>query len=716
MNNASSRCTVQNGNEAAGQDSALQYYTPVEVSDMDIEGRKAEQTVGISFTVPTPDDVLLRSGEDSRKNPGNVRFHEVSSAIRSRFAVATDRQEKNAIARDLSATIQSFGGRFLDFDSTASKWYEIDARRRHRKCLAELSSKNTTDRETRINDVKDEVVEDLTPDDKEKEKEDCPHQPPIPDVVSPSDLLLSQSISLDIIFQSVGSAAQIFSSTESMARLLASQSAISISLPPLPSMDQDNPIRSEDTVRSGGCGPTATTQDQSRAVESTDKQHLSIRELVQSISRASQSSQLGEARASMDFTPMAPAWTASLSSISIGRPTSNLPDAQASVDRVESGGSGPTTIAQDQSVVAESAERQNMLIQGLLQSISRAAQSAALGQARVSSSEDTSASASVGFFASRGWGNDLGPVQDVDFQNVFQSISQGDTLPGNVKPSGRKQKDAVPSDPDSELQASKKNNGKRDWDALVMKGLQASMTSPVVSSISAPTGGTSADGLLAKAIEQASLDKSPDCGGGTEEPVENPSPPKLESRWPKRKSKPEVSSRFVALPITAPTGCTPPGALPVKATEQVSLDRNPDCVSGTDEPIENPAPTRLESRWPKRKSKYDISSRFLEPNDLDVLLGRGGRTNNHPGNKRYLEVKDNMQSKYLAADKNDKTPISQELMDIVHAWGGRFLKLDPSENRWFEIDESTARKKCSQTLREINTPAERATKRAKYAK
>lgn len=75
-----------------------------------------------------------------------------------------------------------------------------------------------------------------------------------------------------------------------------------------------------------------------------------------------------------------------------------------------------------------------------------------------------------------------------------------------------------------------------------------------------------------------------------------------------------------------------------------------------------------------------------------------------------------MQSRYLAADKNAKTPISQELVDIVKKWGGRFLKLDADSNQWYEIDNLTARKKASQTLREINTPEERALKRAKYAK
>lgn len=116
-----------------------------------------------------------------------------------------------------------------------------------------------------------------------------------------------------------------------------------------------------------------------------------------------------------------------------------------------------------------------------------------------------------------------------------------------------------------------------------------------------------------------------------------------------------------------------------------------------------------------KKQKYDPDSKnYFEPTDLDVLLGRGGRTNHHPGNKLYLEVKEEIQPRYLAALKTDKTAISQELVDRVHDWGGKFLQLDESNNRWFEVTNIKARKKASQTLRELNTPEIRAQKREKY--
>lgn len=119
----------------------------------------------------------------------------------------------------------------------------------------------------------------------------------------------------------------------------------------------------------------------------------------------------------------------------------------------------------------------------------------------------------------------------------------------------------------------------------------------------------------------------------------------------------------------------------------------------------------------KKEAVPTGEKKYFEPVDADVLLGRGGRANNHVGNKKYLEVKDSMQDRYMAADKSVKTAIAQELVDLVNKeWGGRFLKLDPLTNRWYEVDNTTARKKCSQTLREINTAEVRAAKRAKYSK
>ncbi|EEC50955.1 predicted protein [Phaeodactylum tricornutum CCAP 1055/1] len=132
-------------------------------------------------------------------------------------------------------------------------------------------------------------------------------------------------------------------------------------------------------------------------------------------------------------------------------------------------------------------------------------------------------------------------------------------------------------------------------------------------------------------------------------------------------------------------------------------------------PVSASANNKAKEMSNKRKRNETVERVYTLPTDLDVLMGRGGRTNNHGGNKRYLAKKEEIQQRYMEASKQDKTGISQELVDAVHEWGGRFLKMDESLDRWYEVENIVARKKASQTLREINTPDERASKRAKYA-
>jgi hypothetical protein len=128
----------------------------------------------------------------------------------------------------------------------------------------------------------------------------------------------------------------------------------------------------------------------------------------------------------------------------------------------------------------------------------------------------------------------------------------------------------------------------------------------------------------------------------------------------------------------------------------------------------------MPAQKPKRKRtrpNYEPQVKvFVNPTPEDVLLGRGGRTNHHPGNNRYLQAKASIQDRYMKASKDEKTSISQELVTIVKGWGGRFLKLDAASDNWYEVTNLAARKKASQSLREINTAEERAAKRARYSR
>lgn len=84
----------------------------------------------------------------------------------------------------------------------------------------------------------------------------------------------------------------------------------------------------------------------------------------------------------------------------------------------------------------------------------------------------------------------------------------------------------------------------------------------------------------------------------------------------------------------------------------------------------------------------------------DVLSGRGGGTNCHPGNKFFRELINLHRHQYLKAKKNDKPHISRSIVNRIRAKNGRFLKKDDEDGLWYEIGDDLAREKTSQALRQ----------------
>jgi hypothetical protein len=83
----------------------------------------------------------------------------------------------------------------------------------------------------------------------------------------------------------------------------------------------------------------------------------------------------------------------------------------------------------------------------------------------------------------------------------------------------------------------------------------------------------------------------------------------------------------------------------------------------------------------------------------DVLCGRGGGTNVHPGNRRFRDLINANRRAYLKARKNDKPAISRSIVRTIREMNGRFLKKD-EKGLWFEIGDDGAREKTSQALRQ----------------
>lgn len=104
---------------------------------------------------------------------------------------------------------------------------------------------------------------------------------------------------------------------------------------------------------------------------------------------------------------------------------------------------------------------------------------------------------------------------------------------------------------------------------------------------------------------------------------------------------------------------------------------------------------------------------ILNPGEHDVLLGRGGGTNGHPGNVNFRDLIKLHKKRYLAATKMDKPKVAQEVVEIWSRMDppGRFLIRSDDTKRgagsvrdvgiiWIQVDEKEARKKASQCLRE----------------
>mmetsp|Transcript_28485 Transcript_28485/g.46245 ORF Transcript_28485/g.46245 Transcript_28485/m.46245 type:complete len:608 (-) Transcript_28485:81-1904(-) len=94
-----------------------------------------------------------------------------------------------------------------------------------------------------------------------------------------------------------------------------------------------------------------------------------------------------------------------------------------------------------------------------------------------------------------------------------------------------------------------------------------------------------------------------------------------------------------------------------------------------------------------------------ELNENDVLSGRGGRINNHPGNITFRTVVEDYKREYLdpRTRKLEKAHVAARLVAQIRSANppGRFLREDPdNKGMYVEIGDQKAWKKAGQALRE----------------
>ncbi|KAL7566056.1 hypothetical protein ACA910_009843 [Epithemia clementina (nom. ined.)] len=86
----------------------------------------------------------------------------------------------------------------------------------------------------------------------------------------------------------------------------------------------------------------------------------------------------------------------------------------------------------------------------------------------------------------------------------------------------------------------------------------------------------------------------------------------------------------------------------------------------------------------------------------DVLMGRGGKNNQHSGNEKLRELAREQSANYRESTKKGKSSISRDLVqkmrDMVPP--ARFLKRNSTSGEWEDVGDDIAREKASQVLRD----------------
>jgi hypothetical protein len=83
----------------------------------------------------------------------------------------------------------------------------------------------------------------------------------------------------------------------------------------------------------------------------------------------------------------------------------------------------------------------------------------------------------------------------------------------------------------------------------------------------------------------------------------------------------------------------------------------------------------------------------VRPKNNDILFGRGKPFQNHPGNRKMLQLIDRYKQQYSESPRDRKRPIVEEIIGLLSQDGGRFLKRyneDVNSTWWVEVSNQIA--------------------------
>ena len=139
------------------------------------------------------------------------------------------------------------------------------------------------------------------------------------------------------------------------------------------------------------------------------------------------------------------------------------------------------------------------------------------------------------------------------------------------------------------------------------------------------------------------------------------------------------------------------------------------------EPSEPPKPNHPAKRFREETKKptpvknqgqeQDHEQRVVEPNDSDVLLGRGniGVHKANPGNVRFQQLMDKYEEQYEREDRFGKTVVAGIIVNAIKEGNGRFLRQD--ENGWVVITDNVARTRVGHNFRNRRIKRTKQTKK-----
>mmetsp|Transcript_4185 Transcript_4185/g.6010 ORF Transcript_4185/g.6010 Transcript_4185/m.6010 type:complete len:356 (+) Transcript_4185:103-1170(+) len=182
----------------------------------------------------------------------------------------------------------------------------------------------------------------------------------------------------------------------------------------------------------------------------------------------------------------------------------------------------------------------------------------------------------------------------------------------------------------------------------------------------------------------------------------------LEAEMKRSHQDPRVPSTATNMPKKSlePAAEQPPRlpeSLKITVDTPRQVSNNTVETSSDEDPISDPEETlaQILADQPKETPPPPAQNEVIaavQPDD--VLCGRGGETNHHPGNVQYRGLVKKYQRLYLKAKRRDKPKIARLIVDTVRRRSGRFLKKDPVAGVWKDVGNNKAREKTSQALRE----------------